>query len=334
MAAESLRDYAESASAALRGLDGRAALADLDQHYAELTAALRWFLDAGRTDEALRLASSLAPFWMASKLLDDGSDWLELALATPGGTDAERGRAFFEQGLLVFWTGDDDRAATLHERAFEIGRDSGDPTVTALALTGLARIALRTDVAEGRWLCLDALAVLDGTDDLAGRSNAVHVLGVAAQMAGNFLEARTFMSERIALAEKAGNLAAVSAECSNLSMVERQLGELDRAEDLARRALDISYGRGDDWAMPYNVSGLAATAMERHEFERAAILVGVAEAMMEAAGADWPPDERPHYERMLAVLPAEMGATPFERARGIGATMKRQDAVSLALRTD
>jgi hypothetical protein len=40
-------------------------------------------------------------------------------------------------------------------------------------------------------------------------------------MAGNFLEARELMSARIALAREMGNLATVSIESNNLSMVER-----------------------------------------------------------------------------------------------------------------
>ncbi len=48
-------------------------------------------------------------------------------------------------------------------------------------------------------------------------------------------------------------------------------------------------------------------ATERGEYQRAATLVGAAEAMMEAQGAEWPPDEKPHYERMLADLPVAMG---------------------------
>ena len=32
----------------------------------------------------------------------------------------------------------------------------------------------------------------------------------------------------------------------------------------------------------------------------------------------WPPDERPHYERLLAVLPEMMGTAEFARARATG----------------
>jgi len=331
-AAESLLAFAEQTVPGLRGLDGKATSAKIEQRYSELLGALRWFIDERRTDEALRLASSLAPFWMATKRLEEGSEWSDRALASPDGTDAARGETLFQAGLLAFWRGDDDRAFALHDQALAIGRRIGDPTVTAKALTGLARIALRrTGVDEARRLCHEALAITEGTADRTGRSNALHVLGVTAQMAGEFLEARKLMSERIALARETGNYATIGLEASNLAMVERQLGNLDQAEALSREALDISYRRGDDWATPLMISGLAAVATQRGELERAATLVGAAESLMEAQGFEWPPDERPHYERVVAILAEAKDSDDLERVRVAGRAMTPAAAVDFAL---
>ena len=128
----------------------------------------------------------------------------------------------------------------------------------------------------------------EGTADRKGRSSAIHVLGVAAQMSGDLLEAREFMTERMELARELGSFAGVAGEAGNLSMVERQLGNLERADALAREALDIARQREDEWLFPYVISGLAAVATERGELQRAATLIGAAEAMMEAQGAAWP----------------------------------------------
>jgi tetratricopeptide (TPR) repeat protein len=333
--AESLLDFVEQAGPQLRGLNANAVFEQLEQRDGELLEALQWFLDQGRTDEALRLAIGLAPVWMARKRLDEGLGWFDKVLEAPGGTEITRGNAYFQAGLLAFWPGYDERASELHGKALAIGRQTGDPTVTALALTGLARLALRSgnapDIKEARWLCREALAVTDGTGDTIGRSNAMHVLGVAAQMAGDFDEARQMMTQRIALAREAGNLATVSSEAGNLSMVERQVGNLDEAEALAREALEIDHRRGDHWAMPYKVSGLAAVATDRADWDRATTLIGAAEAMMEREGAEWPPDERPHYERMLTRIPRALGEPEFERVRAIGRAMSNDEAVMFAL---
>jgi tetratricopeptide (TPR) repeat protein len=333
--AESLLQFAEAAGPGLRGLGANALFEELEAKYADLLAAIKWFLDQGRTDDALRLAIALAPVWMQRKRLEEGLEWFDKVLAAPGGGDLTRGSAYFQAGLLAFWPGEDERASAFHHEALAIGRRTGDPTVTAQALTGLARLALRSgnaaDIKEARWLCREALTITDGTDDKIGRGNAMHVLGVAAQMAGDFDEARELMNQRIALARETGNLATVSSEAGNLSMVERQLGNLEEADALAREALDIDFKRGDSWAMPYKISGIAAVATERGDFDRAATLVGAAEAMMERERAEWPPDERPHYERMLTRIPRALGEDEWERVRAIGRAMSNEEAVAYAL---
>jgi hypothetical protein len=139
------------------------------------------------------------------------------------------------------------------------------------------------------------------------------------------------MIERLALVQTEGNGFLVASEAANLSMVERQLGNLDAAEELEREALVIGKRIGDEFTKPFAVIGLAAIATERGQHERAATLLGAVEPMMKAHNMDWPPDERPHYEKMLADLPAAMGSTEFERARSAGQSLPEADAVGLAL---
>jgi tetratricopeptide (TPR) repeat protein len=329
--AESLLILAEQASAEITGTNGKGWLEQLEQRSGDLLTAMEWFVNAGRTDEALRLANALYRFWITKQRFDEGAAWFDRVLASPGGDDALRGKASLHAGFMPFWLGDDVRAAEHFGRALEIGRRLGDPTLISQALGGLARVALRSDVAEGRRLAREALAVSEGAADEAGRSNALHLLGVGAQIAGDLPEARDWMTQRLALVRAMGNEFLVASEASNLSMVERQLGNLETAEALAREALEIGERIGDQFTKPFAISGLAAIATERREFERAATLVGAAEAIMEAQHMAWPPDERPHYERMLTALPAAMGSVEFDRARAAGYSMGSSAAVELAL---
>jgi hypothetical protein len=71
------------------------------------------------------------------------------------------------------------------------------------------------------------------------------------------------MTERLALVRRQGNEFLVASEAGNLSMVERQLGDLDAAEELAREALMISERIGDRFTPPFMFSGLAAVAVQR-----------------------------------------------------------------------
>jgi tetratricopeptide (TPR) repeat protein len=322
---------AEGAGPGLTGPDRKAVLEHLEERYDDLLAALQWFLDQGRTDEALRLANALYRFWITKQRFDEGAAWFDRVLGSPGGDDGLRGKASINAGFMPFWSGDDERAAELFGQGLEIGRRLGDAPMISQALGGMARVALRTDVAEGRRLARGALAVSEDAADEPGRSNALHLLGVGAQIAGDLLEARDWMTQRLALVRATGNEFLIASEASNLSMVERQVGNLDAAEALAREALEMSERIGDQFTTPFALSGLAAIATERRGFERAATLVGAAEAIMEAQHMAWPPDERPHYERMLATLPEAMGSAEFERVRAAGRSLASRDAVAFAL---
>ena len=329
--AMALLTLAKEAGAELRGLDAKTWLQRLESQHAQFRPAVDWFLEYGRGDEALGLVVPVANFWSATGRLEEGRALFDRALAAPATDEALRGRAFFDAGLLAFWQGDDDRARSLHEQSLEIGRRLADPTLIALALSGLARIALREDVEEARELCRQALQATNGTHDKLGRSNALHVLGVAAQMAGDLEEAREMMTERLHLSRALGSFAGVASEAGNLSVVERQLGNLPRAEELALEALEISDRRGDEWAIPYELNALAAIAADRGEMERAATLLGAAEGMMERQGTEWPPDERPHFERTKALLMERMEPTGLRRCWGDGRGTSLPGAVSYAL---
>jgi non-specific serine/threonine protein kinase len=160
----------------------------------------------------------------------------------------------------------------------------------------------------------------------------MHVLGVAAQMGGDFKEAKDVMSRRIALAREKGDLYTISSEGGNLSMVERQLGNLEAAESLAAEALEIDFQSGNEMVIPWKVNGLAAVAAERGELDRAAALIGIADFTLEAAGGAWPPDELAQYERTVAIVTEGLGTAELDRARNAARAMTTAEAVAFALR--
>jgi len=326
-----LLDLAEDLGSRLTGPGADASLATLEARYAAIVAAIDWFVEADRADDALRLVHAMYRYWITQRRFDDGAAVFDRVLASGQGDPALRGRALLDAGFMPFWTGDDERASALFADALAVGRGIADAPLTSQALGGLSRVALRTDVAAGRRLAHEALDVSAAADDEPGRSNALHLLGVGAQIAGDLPEARAWMTERLALVRRQGNEFLVASEAGNLSMVERQLGDLEAAESLAREALEICQRIGDRFTPPFLFSGLAAIAVERGDLGRAATLIGAAEAHMEATNMAWPPDERPHYERTLATLTDGLPPDQLAADRARGASMSGRHAVDFAL---
>jgi tetratricopeptide (TPR) repeat protein len=323
--------FAEEAGRKLRGPDAARWRQRLDRRYSECESALRWLLDSGRADEGLRLAVALVDFWQYTDRISKGRAWLDRALLERTAEDVLRAEALFQAGLLAFWRGDDEATLALHQHSLGLARRLGEPTAIALALTGLARVELRRDIERARTLCLEALDVVDGTGDQRGRSSALHVLGVAAQMRGQFPQARGWMSQRLELAREMGDLRSVAAEAGNLSVVEQQLGDLSRARDLAVESLRIAHRLGDTWLIPYCLNSLAAIAVATPDYERAATLLSAADRMVTEQGAAWPPDEGPHFEHSRAAAAQALDPAAFERAWSAGRAFAVDQAVSYAL---
>jgi hypothetical protein len=180
-----LRRFAEEAGRGLRGVDAAVWRDRIEGCYQELEAAFDWLLDHGQADAALGMASMLAEFLRITGRVGTGRRWLDRALAAAPTNDHLRAVGLYEHGMLAFWEGADEDACSLHGRSLHLARRLGDPTTVALALCGLARVALREDLDWAQTLCEEALQTVEGTDDQLGRANALHVLGVAAQMRGD-----------------------------------------------------------------------------------------------------------------------------------------------------
>jgi tetratricopeptide (TPR) repeat protein len=329
--ADALVEIAEESRAGLRRQEPDAHR-PVEDRYPEIREALDWYVDSGQQDAAYRLASALVPFWISTKRIDDGDAWFESALGTSGGNDTSRARALHDHGYLVFWAGRYDLAEQRFTESLGLAERLGDSSVQALALAGLARVALNTDVDEAVRLLRRAVKVTDGVADSdPGRSSALHVLGVALQMSGDLEAAREVMSARLAMGRSTGDEFVVWVESANLSMVERRLGNLERAEELALQALRIDAARGDEMSIAWTINSIAAVAAAMGDHERAATLHGMASAMLQRAGGEWPPDEREQYNETLDRLTAGLPPERLVTARARGAAMSLSDGVAYAL---
>ncbi len=329
--ADALVEIAVEAQARTRRQD-LGAHAEVEARYPEMLDALDWYLDAGRPDAAYRLATPLVSFWMSTNRVDDGDAWFERALARTPSDDPSRAGALHEHGYLVFFAGRYDLAGQRFTESLAMAEERADPSVQALALAGLARIALGSDVDDALPLLRQAIEVTEGLPDSdRGRSSALHVLGVALQMSGDLEGAREVMAARLEMGRSSGDQFVVWVESANLSMVERRLGNLDRAEELALQALAIDAVRGAEMSIAWTVNSVAAVAAAKADLERAAVLVGMADAMLDRSGGEWPPDEREQYDETLATLTVGLPPDALAAARARGGAMSVETGVDFAL---
>jgi hypothetical protein len=327
---EQLIATAEEARAAMRRGEDATGLEQVERHYGPMRDALDAWLGSGRADDAYRLSAALVPFWMATKRVDEGMAWLDAALGMGEGGDAARARGLHDHGYLAFFSG----GYELAERRFAESRvtadRAGDHNVAALALAGSARVALNGDPAASVRMLREAMELTRDLPDSPGRSSAEHVLGVALQLSGDLEGARGVMQARLDSARTSGNEFVVFVESSNLSMVERKLGNFDRAEALSLEALRIVTRKHDEMAIPWVINGLAAVTAAKGNNQRAATLLAIAESLLARAGGEWPADEREQFEGTLAAVSAALPATVLEDERARASAMTLEECVATA----
>lgn len=118
------------------------ATAPVEDRYPEVLEALDWYLAGEDPERAFRLAAALVPFWISTKRINDGDAWFERALNEVIGGGASRAHALHDHGYLVFWAGSYDLSERQFTRSLTLAEQLGDPSLQALAIAGLARVAL------------------------------------------------------------------------------------------------------------------------------------------------------------------------------------------------
>jgi hypothetical protein len=97
------------------------------------------------------------------------------------------------------------------------------------------------------------------------------------------------------------------------------------------QALAIDAGREDEMSLAWSLNGLAAVTAAKGNLDRAARLNGMAAAMLDRAGGEWPPDEREQYDETLSTITAGLPLDVLTRALAQGAAMSLPDGVAYAL---
>src|SRR6266571_1140335 len=206
--------------------------------------------------------------------------------------------------------------------AFEVLLDEDRSAALQMATGVVGFWTLTSRIPEGRGWLDRACAAADPDDATLPR--ALYENALLAFWQGDDDISRSL------LARKLNHLASVASEAGNLSVVERQLGNMERATQLALESLALSEQRGDEWMLPYQLNALAGIAAAKKDFARAATLLGAAAGMMERMGTAWPPDEKPHFETTRSAAEAALAPDSFERAWAEGEHMTLPDMVALA----
>ncbi|HYK29110.1 MAG TPA: tetratricopeptide repeat protein, partial [Streptosporangiaceae bacterium] len=233
---------AEETCAGLRGPGHLASLDRLDAERENLSAALRWALDAAvprasddeHIEVGMRLVQALAPFWYQHGHATEGRSWLTQAVRLAGRADATSARLQHWLGVLLQQQGENAEALQRFENSLAIWRELGSRDQEARELNSL---------------------------------------GITHRHLGHSGTARSLLEESVTIARQIGDNLILAAALTNLAQVESAAGDFDRATQLLEEALEFNAARGDTLGAAISRQSLAVIRLRADRAEEARLLL-------------------------------------------------------------
>ena len=334
--AEHYLALAQAAEPELSGANQGAWLGRLEAEHGNLRTALRWAIERGETDLALRLCGAIGEFWYVRGHLSEGRRWLQSALALSGGEAATvRARALARAAWIAWAQGDYGAASAYGEEGLALYRAAGDDEGAALSLYALGTAEMhRNELARASELIEESIALERASWNTAGVARALPMLGLVAVARHDYDRAVEAHEESLSLARAAADDFARSVSIFLGALAHAGLGDHARARALCEEGLELS--RREEM-MPLIASHLHASAVlagSRGQAVRSARLWGAAEALREALGVSLSPVERSYYQPYMDGARARLGEDAFSAAWAEGRTMSAESAVEYARGTE
>ncbi len=310
----------------------------LQAEHDNLRAALRWLLERGDAERALRLSGALGEFWRVRGHLREGLDLLEATLAREGGAPCSRVKALNHAGWICWEMVDFERSRAFCEEALALSRALGDKRGAAVALYHLGMIAIYHHMrAEEAWaLFEESLALQRELGEDVGVGRTLQKIGLISVVRGDFAHAQELYEESLRVARATDDGVGVSLALWLGALAALGRGEHRRVEELSEKGLSAARRVGYAHAVALLLNVLAASAGARGRALRSARLWGAAEALLDTAGYGFGPAELHHYAPYTKAARAILDDDEaWEAALAEGRAMTtRDEAVEYALASE
>jgi predicted ATPase/Tfp pilus assembly protein PilF len=290
--------------------------------------------------------------------------------ATDGEVSVLRANALTGAGILAHTHGDYQAAIRYHEESLEQHREVGSRPSVAYALHNLANVAAEHgDLPRARQLYEEAIAIGRSIGDEVGVAQATITLADVIARQGDYAEASRLFDESAQTFMRFGDRWSVALTLDNHALAAARAGDFAGAHDLHDRSLAISRELGDERGVARTLMHVGdaamleadrdraaslyreclqlrrrlhdqpgiATATERLAWivaidapDKAALLLGSAQALREQIKTPLPARDRDEYERSLRSIEERLGPAAFEAARRAGRALDAESAVRAA----
>jgi tetratricopeptide (TPR) repeat protein len=263
---------AERADSERRTPDLRLWLDRLAADHDNFRSALEWMLALGEVEPAVRLASSLQPFFEARGHFTEGRRWLEAGLQrTKKLPVAVRAKAVYGLARFAHGQGDYGQAAAQFTEASELFRVTHNAAGVLQALTGLGGAERRCgDLERAEALGRATIELARTLGDSWDLSSALHSAALTAYHRRDHTRARALGEESLELRRAIEDVLGTPISLDLLGWITLVEGDLGRAAILLEEALSLARDVNDTESIANALDNLGLVALKLSDYDRAA----------------------------------------------------------------
>jgi predicted ATPase len=278
---------AEATAPDLPGPRQRAIVGRLRLDHANLRSAVRWAIDAGDVDVALRFVAALWRYWQFDGHLLEGRALTDEALAMRGAdlpTSARLGAVTAAAGI-AYWQGHAQEATGLYAEQLDLARKLGDRAAEADAtFNGIYGHFINHDT-DGAMVMLERARRLYGElGDERGLARLGWTEGVVLMNGGRTSEARRSFEDSLPTFRASGDAWYEALALGSLAWHAFMEGDGRTAVDFFTRSMAKSRDLGDLATLAISLEVAAIAVLEIDEPESAGVLLGALETAIEQYG--------------------------------------------------
>ena len=312
-------------------------VARLNREQPNLRDALEFSVtQTAENGSALRIANAMYLFWRSFGLLNEGRHWFDRVLTPTATTDFdERIAALHAAGMLAGAQGDLEAAQALVEEGRVLADRSGNTSMRALVTSAEGFISLfRGDDLSHALACFEnARDAFHAEGDSLQEIWALLGLGLASAHLGDVTRAVDCQRKIQEITEAHGESVYRGWSLWTAALAMWQRGDRERANDFLQDGLRQTRRADDHVNSAWCMQILAWIAADEHLPERAATLMGAAEALWQGVGSPAAvfPQLAGHHDELERRARRELGGREFDTAFRRGSGLDFEDAVAFAL---
>ena len=308
----------------------------LRREHANLRAALEYAVGDPRTSaSALRLCRNLEPYWVCDGVFNEARHWVDLGLAQPSGSPAERALAADMCAWFASIQIDPHYAHSMLDQAAVLLETTDDGFVRGGHLIAAGMVDFYDGDLEG-----SVRHQLEARSEFAraghefghGYLQATFFAAMALALQGRHEEATLLCSDALAVCESRGELFLRASILWALGLSALASGDLTTAEEREQQALRCAWKLRDELASAMSLEVLAWTEAALGRGPQAAILLGAAESIWRVIHL--PVDRSPHFAELRTAGAASArdvaGRAEFDKGFAEGLAIGTAGAVALA----